>query len=108
MPKNVDIESFNRGLLLLFKKILFFLVFSFKFDLSRRMLRAHEGGFIDLWYDRNVADASRCLNPLRKHSTDKIRLKLGALSGAFIVLAFGLSLSVLVILLEIIYNRYCK
>ena len=70
-----------------------------------RMMKAHEGGFVDLWYDHILADSSRCTKPLRNRSSDKIRLGLGGLSGAFVVLAFGYTLSVLVFLGEKIHNR---
>ena len=67
-------------------------------------MKAHEGGFVNFWYDRNMADPSRCLNPVRKRDSDKIRLGLGGLSGAFVVFAFGCSLSLLVFLLEKIFK----
>ena len=70
------------------------------------MLRANEGGLIDLWTDRNIPDGSRCLKPLRSHKSDKIRLGLGGLSGAFVVLAFGCSLSVFVFILELVFNCF--
>ena len=65
------------------------------------MLKAHEGGFIGLWSARNMADASRCLNPVRKHASEKISLKLGGLSGAFVVLIFGYGLSLLLFFGEV-------
>ena len=72
------------------------------------MLKAHEGGFVNLWFDRNVADASRCLNTIRKRESDRIRLTLSGLSGAFVVLTFGYCLSLFVFLVEMIYKLHCK
>lgn len=66
------------------------------------MLKANEGGFIDLWTDRNVADASRCLKPLRDHQSDQIRLGLSGLSGAFVILACGYCFSVFLFVFELI------
>lgn len=71
-----------------------------------RILKAHEGGFISLWFDQYSVDASQCLNPLRKHKSDRIRLTIGGLSGAFVVLAFGYCLSAFAFISEIIYKRY--
>lgn len=73
--------------------------------LLRRIMKAHEGGFVELWADRNVVDASRCLNPPRNRGDDNIRLTLGGLSGAFLVLAFGYCLSVIVFLTELLHKR---
>lgn len=73
-----------------------------------RMLQAHGGGFVNLWFDRNVADASRCLNPLRSQSSAKIRLALSGLSGAFVVLALGYCLSLFVFVSENIYKLRCQ
>lgn len=70
------------------------------------MLKAHEAGFVDLWFSRNVADASRCLNPLRDVSSEKPRLTLGGLSGAFVVLAFGFALSTLSFCVELFLNCF--
>ena len=72
------------------------------------MMKAHEGGFINLWYDRNVADASRCLNPVRHQDDDKIRLTLSGLSGAFVVLAIGYGISLFILLCEVVYKFYHK
>lgn len=70
-------------------------------------MRAHEAGLIDLWYDWNMADSSRCLNPVTKNAdSSKIRLGFGGLSGAFIILALGASLSIFVFLLEMIHKLY--
>ncbi|KAK4012993.1 hypothetical protein OUZ56_025240 [Daphnia magna] len=52
------------------------------------MLKAHEAGFVDLWFSRNMADASRCLNQ-RDVTSEKQRVTLGGLSGAFLALGFG-------------------
>ena len=69
------------------------------------MLKAHEGGFVDLWFKQNVVDASRCLNPLRD-SSSKPRLTLSGLSGAFVVLASGLFFSVFIFCAELILSRF--
>ena len=71
-------------------------------------MRAHEGGFVNLWTKRYAADPSRCLNKLGKHDEKNIRLTLGGLSGAFVVLVFGISLSILVWISEIIFKRFKK
>lgn len=68
------------------------------------MLKAHEGGFINLWYDRNVPDASQCLSALRNPADTNIRLTVGGLSGAFVLLAFGYSLSLFILVCEIIFK----
>ena len=69
------------------------------------MLKAHEGGFIVLWYDRVLSDATRCLNVPRKHESERIRLGLGGLSGAFVVLGFGYGLSLFFFVAEVICKR---
>ena len=66
-----------------------------------RMLKAHEAGLVDLWFKRNMVDASRCLNPMRDVASQKQRVTLGGLSGAFVALAFGYGLSVLGFCMEI-------
>ena len=75
--------------------------------MTGRMLKAHEGGFIQYWTDGNVADASRCLSSLGRNQrqSDRVRLALGGLSGAFVVLAFGYGLSTVAFFSEMIYQR---
>ena len=75
--------------------------------LKIRIMRAREGGFVEFWTDHNVADPSRCLIAPRKHDdSDRIRLTLSGLSGAFVVLAFGYSLSILIFLGEVIQKLF--
>lgn len=68
------------------------------------MLKAHEAGFVDLWFSRNMADASRCLNQ-RDVTSEKQRVTLGGLSGAFLALGFGYGLSILSFFGEFIFRR---
>ena len=69
------------------------------------MMKAHEGGFINLWTKRYVADASRCLNNINKEKNDIISLTIDGLSGAFVVIAFGFGLSILVLVFEVTFKR---
>jgi hypothetical protein len=66
------------------------------------LLKAHEAGFVDFWFKRNMVDASRCLNPMRDVASNKQRVTLAGLSGAFVALAFGLALSMLCFCGEVI------
>lgn len=61
-----------------------------------------------MWYDRTEADVSRCLNPVPARSSDKIRLtgESCGLSGAFVVLEFGIGISLLSFMGELIYKMY--
>lgn len=81
ISKQADVEYYNRG-----------------------MLKAHEAGFVDLWFSRNMADASRCLNQ-RDVTSEKQRVTLGGLSGAFLALGFGYGLSILSFFGEFIFRR---
>ncbi|XP_046453781.1 ionotropic receptor 93a-like [Daphnia pulex] len=82
VAKNMDIEPYSRGL-----------------------LKAHEAGFVAFWFKRDMVDASRCLNPMRDVASNKQRVTLAGLSGAFVALAFGLALSVLCFCGEFICMR---
>jgi hypothetical protein len=73
-------------------------------QLLSRLLKAHEAGLVDFWFKRNMVDASRCLNPMREVASEKQRVTLAGLSGAFVALAFGLALSALGFCGEIIYK----
>jgi hypothetical protein len=68
------------------------------------MLKAHEAGLVDFWFKQNMVDASRCLNSMRDVASNKQRVTLGGLSGAFVALAFGYALSVLGFCAEFIYK----
>lgn len=69
------------------------------------MMKMHEAGLIDLWMRQSVIDPTRCLNPANK-IPKKPRLTLIGLSGAFIVLVFGLFSSFLLFLLDNGYHAY--
>nr|CAH0113330.1 unnamed protein product [Daphnia galeata] len=95
IPKSKDIEYYSRG------QIFCFLLVHGAIKSLNRMLKAHEAGLVDLWFKRNMVDASRCLNPMRDVASQKQRVTLGGLSGAFVALAFGYGLSVLGFCMEI-------
>ncbi len=110
VAKNMDIEHYNRGQVIFKRKTSFeFLKMSvilvpdsYLVKLSSRLLKAHQAGLLDLWFKRDMVDASRCLNPMGDVASNKQRVTLAGLSGAFVVLAFGLALSVLCFCGEVI------
>ena len=62
-------------------------------------------GLFRKWWKEMITDPTRCLNYQREQRDKIAPLTFGQLSGAFVVLAVGFTLALLVLILESIYHR---
>jgi len=62
-------------------------------------------GFFRTWWKKMMANPDRCLSYIEEQKSRILPLTFGNVSGAFYILAVGMSLSFLVFLLEVIYHR---
>lgn len=91
-----------------YKWVLTFLFeFIYNFTILDRLLRAWDTGLIDYQIKANKVNIGKCQLDRIQESTAKIRrLSLVDLSGPFMILVLGFSISLLVFLIEIIISRW--
>jgi len=62
-------------------------------------------GFFRIWWKKMMANPDRCLDYIEEQKSRILPLNFGNVSGAFYILAAGMSLSFLFFLLDVINHR---
>lgn len=98
--RTIHQPNYNKVLLRCFSIIL-----RLKIMFISRLMEMEAAGFFRIWWKKMMAKPDRCLSYIEEQKSRILPLNFGNVSGAFYILAVGMSLSFLVFLLEVIYRR---